>query len=157
MIDALHDPGTQVASARAAVAHREHVPALLAQSGAKILVGIASWTDPSMTAAGVFYPDGITTPEARLRYYAGRFPLVIFSHGAGGSRAAFPDLTAHWAREERYQVSSFGARYGAKSCQICWTTFGSTTRVSPLSGSFSEYSTSLTVPHCGASAPGSKA
>jgi uncharacterized protein YecE (DUF72 family) len=76
VIDALHDPGTQVASARAAVAHREHVPALLAPSGAKILVGIASWTDPSMTAAGVFYPDGITTPEARLRYYAGRFPLV---------------------------------------------------------------------------------
>jgi len=28
---------------------------------------------------------------------ADRFPLVIFSHGAGGSRAAFPDLTAHWA------------------------------------------------------------
>lgn len=25
------------------------------------------------------------------------FPLVIFSHGAGGSRDAFPDLTAHWA------------------------------------------------------------
>ncbi len=25
------------------------------------------------------------------------FPLVIFSHGAGGSRTAFPDLTAHWA------------------------------------------------------------
>lgn len=28
---------------------------------------------------------------------AGRFPLVIFSHGAGGSRAAFADLTTHWA------------------------------------------------------------
>jgi predicted dienelactone hydrolase len=27
----------------------------------------------------------------------GRFPLVLFSHGAGGSRAAFSDLTAHWA------------------------------------------------------------
>jgi len=26
-----------------------------------------------------------------------RFPLVVFSHGAGGSRDAFPDLTAHWA------------------------------------------------------------
>ncbi|HEX2839520.1 MAG TPA: hypothetical protein VHN77_15490 [Phycisphaerales bacterium] len=25
------------------------------------------------------------------------FPLVVFSHGAGGSRDAFPDLTAHWA------------------------------------------------------------
>ena len=26
-----------------------------------------------------------------------KFPLVIFSHGAGGSDSAFPDLTAHWA------------------------------------------------------------
>jgi dienelactone hydrolase len=25
------------------------------------------------------------------------WPLVVFSHGAGGSRAAFPDLTTHWA------------------------------------------------------------
>ena len=41
--------------------------------------------------------------EVRVRYPAvaqdapGRFPLVVFSHGAGGSRDAFPDLTAHWA------------------------------------------------------------
>lgn len=48
----------------------------MAPSGAKILIGIASWTDPSMTAAGVFYPDGVSSPEARLRYYAGRYPLV---------------------------------------------------------------------------------
>ena len=32
----------------------------------------------------------------------------------------------------------FRARYGVKSCQICWSTFGSTTRVSPFSGAFSE-------------------
>ena len=35
-------------------------------------------------------------------------------------------------------------------------TFASTASVSPFSGSFSEYSTSLTVPHGGPSAPGSK-
>jgi predicted dienelactone hydrolase len=41
--------------------------------------------------------------EVRVRYpdvaqgAPGRFPLVVFSHGAGGSRDAFPDLTAHWA------------------------------------------------------------
>lgn len=39
-------------------------------------IGVASWTDPSMTAPGVFYPDGVVKPEARLRYYASRFPLV---------------------------------------------------------------------------------
>jgi predicted dienelactone hydrolase len=41
--------------------------------------------------------------EVRVRYPAvpqdapGRFPLVVFSHGAGGSREAFAELTAHWA------------------------------------------------------------
>jgi uncharacterized protein YecE (DUF72 family) len=29
-----------------------------------------------MTAPGVFYPDGVTKPESRLRFYASRFPLV---------------------------------------------------------------------------------
>lgn len=41
-----------------------------------MLIGVASWTDPSMTAPGVFYPDGARSAEARLRYYATRFPLV---------------------------------------------------------------------------------
>ena len=48
------------------------------------------------------------------------------------------------------------ARYGAKSCQICSMTFESTTRESFFSGSFSEKSSSLTAPHSGRSAPGSK-
>ena len=46
--------------------------------------------------------------------------------------------------------------YGVKSCQTCWMTVGSITFSSPFSGSFSEYSTSLTLPHCGPSAPGLK-
>ena len=44
--------------------------------GCRIYVGAASWTDPTFTARGVFYPDEAKTPEARLRYYASRFPLV---------------------------------------------------------------------------------
>lgn len=39
-------------------------------------VGVASWTDPTFTAKGVFYPDDARTPEKRLRYYASRFPVV---------------------------------------------------------------------------------
>src|SRR5438045_1768353 len=75
-MDALHDPGTATGLARtAAVEHGSIVP-LTASSGARLLVGVASWTDPSMTAPGVFYPDRMTSPEARLRYYATRFPLV---------------------------------------------------------------------------------
>ncbi|MEV4455962.1 DUF72 domain-containing protein [Microbispora sp. NPDC049633] len=41
----------------------------------KILVGTASWTDKSLLASG-WYPAEASTPEKRLGYYAGRFPLV---------------------------------------------------------------------------------
>lgn len=75
MIDAYHDPGTATALARSAAAP-EGVGQLHAASGARIVIGVASWTDPSMTARGVFYPDDVVKPEARLRYYASRFPLV---------------------------------------------------------------------------------
>ncbi|WP_182887328.1 DUF72 domain-containing protein [Microbispora sp. H10885] len=41
----------------------------------KILIGTASWTDKSLLASG-WYPPEASTPETRLGYYAGRFPLV---------------------------------------------------------------------------------
>ncbi|HET9426688.1 MAG TPA: DUF72 domain-containing protein [Gemmatimonadaceae bacterium] len=44
--------------------------------GSRVSVGVASWTDPTFTARGVFYPDDARTPEKRLRYYASRFPVV---------------------------------------------------------------------------------
>ena len=43
---------------------------------ARILVGTASWTDKDLIASKAFYPPGCNTAEARLRYYATRFPLV---------------------------------------------------------------------------------
>jgi uncharacterized protein YecE (DUF72 family) len=43
---------------------------------ANILVGSCSWTDPTLIASGRFYPRGVTSAEARLRYYAERFPIV---------------------------------------------------------------------------------
>src|SRR6185503_11369105 len=36
----------------------------------------AGWTDRTLTARGVFYPDDAKTPEARLRHYASRFSMV---------------------------------------------------------------------------------
>lgn len=72
MIDALHDPGPAAAGRR--VIELPSDP--LAIRGAEVRVGTASWTDKTMTAKGVFYPNGVSTPEARLRYYASRFPLV---------------------------------------------------------------------------------
>jgi uncharacterized protein YecE (DUF72 family) len=45
-------------------------------AGGVIRFGTAGWTDPTLTAPGVFYPDDARTAESRLRYYASRFPLV---------------------------------------------------------------------------------
>ncbi|HEY6593818.1 MAG TPA: DUF72 domain-containing protein [Asanoa sp.] len=41
----------------------------------EIKVGTASWTDKTLLASG-WYPADADTPEKRLAYYAGRFPLV---------------------------------------------------------------------------------
>src|SRR5690606_13898675 len=41
----------------------------------EILVGTASWTDKTLLASG-WYPTEANTAEARLAYYASRFPLV---------------------------------------------------------------------------------
>ena len=41
-----------------------------------ILVGTSSWTDKSLLDSGRFYPPSVSTPEARLRYYASQFPIV---------------------------------------------------------------------------------
>ncbi|SNT59000.1 Uncharacterized conserved protein YecE, DUF72 family [Asanoa hainanensis] len=40
-----------------------------------IKVGTASWTDKTLLESG-WYPPGSDTPEKRLGYYAGKFPLV---------------------------------------------------------------------------------
>jgi uncharacterized protein YecE (DUF72 family) len=46
------------------------------ETTASILVGCASWTDPTLLACGRFYPAEAGTAEARLRYYASRFPIA---------------------------------------------------------------------------------
>jgi len=43
---------------------------------ARILVGSCSWTDPTLVTSGRFYPSGVTSAEARLRYYADQFGIV---------------------------------------------------------------------------------
>jgi uncharacterized protein YecE (DUF72 family) len=42
----------------------------------EILLGTASWADKPLIESGRFYPKEAKTPEARLRYYASKFPLV---------------------------------------------------------------------------------
>ncbi len=41
----------------------------------RIMVGISSWAEPELVRSG-FYPAEVTTPEARLRYYATRLNLA---------------------------------------------------------------------------------
>jgi uncharacterized protein YecE (DUF72 family) len=74
-IDRDHDPGSAVAAQRVRAlgdAAAEPIPT----RASRILVGTASWTDPTMTAAGVFYPTGADNAEERLAYYASAFPVV---------------------------------------------------------------------------------
>ena len=42
----------------------------------QILIGTSSWTDPTLVKDGGFYPPAAKSAEARLKYYASRFPLV---------------------------------------------------------------------------------
>ncbi|MGD0408547.1 MAG: DUF72 domain-containing protein [Candidatus Limnocylindrales bacterium] len=72
----LHDPGSDVAGERALPVERAAIDPLVTRSGATIRIGTASWTDPTMTAPGVFYPRGADGAEERLTYYAGTFPIV---------------------------------------------------------------------------------
>jgi uncharacterized protein YecE (DUF72 family) len=76
VIEARHDPGTAIGAARSGAAEPQRVEVIQTAAGGRIRIGVASWTDPSMTAPGVFYPSGVTKPESRLRYYASHFPLV---------------------------------------------------------------------------------
>ena len=42
---------------------------------ALVKIGISAWTERTLVSSG-FYPPGVRTAEARLRYYASSFPIV---------------------------------------------------------------------------------
>jgi probable DNA metabolism protein len=72
----VHDPGLQVARLRMVNAGAPAARGLSTPGGNRILVGVAGWTDRTLTAGNAFYPHGVESPEDRLRYYAGRYPIV---------------------------------------------------------------------------------
>lgn len=92
MADAGHDPGAELAARRAPA---DLVARAARVGGSVVRVGTAGWTDATLTARGVFYPPGVSTPESRLRYYASRFPMVEADAGF----YAVPDraTTERWA------------------------------------------------------------
>src|SRR2546426_3374415 len=70
-----HDPGVEPARKRSEEAgDAAHTPVQIGEG--KVRFGTASWTDPTMTAPGVFYPRGADSAEERLRFYASQFPVV---------------------------------------------------------------------------------
>src|SRR6476661_5252300 len=79
-LDPANDPGFAAAGERAEQA-LARIPARalgapLAVAGHEVRVGTASWTDPTIVKAGVFYPRGTSSAEDRLRFYASQFSVV---------------------------------------------------------------------------------
>ena len=71
-----HDPGPSRARDRVGALVDAAAQPIAVEGGGLIRIGTASWTDPTMTAAGVFYPSRADTAEERLQYYAAHFPVV---------------------------------------------------------------------------------
>ena len=71
-----HDPGFDAARELVSAAMGAAARPIKIDKSGEVRVGTASWTDPTMVAKGVFYPDGASSAEDRLRYYATQFPVV---------------------------------------------------------------------------------
>jgi uncharacterized protein YecE (DUF72 family) len=76
MTDTVHDPGPDAAARTFDGPTDVAANPLELKGGGTVRIGTASWTDPTMTASGVFYPTGADSAEERLQFYASRFPLV---------------------------------------------------------------------------------
>lgn len=48
----------------------------MASKRGQILVGISSWTEPTLIKEGTFYPKDAKSAEERLKFYASQFPVV---------------------------------------------------------------------------------
>jgi uncharacterized protein YecE (DUF72 family) len=48
----------------------------MAERTGRVMVGISSWTEPTLIKRGNFYPKGVNSAEERLKYYATQFPIV---------------------------------------------------------------------------------
>jgi uncharacterized protein YecE (DUF72 family) len=70
------DPGPESAGERASAVEAPGPAPIRTPNGTLIRFGTASWTDPTLVRAGVFYPRDATSAEARLKYYATRFSMV---------------------------------------------------------------------------------
>lgn len=77
-----------------------------------VVVGTCSWTDKTMVER--WYPKGVNTPEARLRYYAARFDAVeVDSTFYGLPR---PEFAENWVQRTppgfTFHVKAYGLMTG---------------------------------------------
>lgn len=80
-LDPAHDPGFAEADGRADTALARTPSGMIGEplqrsAGHEIRIGTASWTDPTMVRANVFYPRGKSSAEERLRFYSSQFSVV---------------------------------------------------------------------------------
>jgi len=79
-----------------------------------IRIGTCSWAEKSLIESGAFYPAGVTTPEGRLRFYAGHFDTVEVD----SSFYAIPTsrMVSAWAERTPpgflFHVKAYGALTG---------------------------------------------
>src|SRR5207247_8501821 len=55
---------------------RSSAARMTAKKAGQVLVGISSWTEPTLIKRGNFYPKGVKSAEERLKFYATQFPIV---------------------------------------------------------------------------------
>ena len=65
-------PDPELYAEASALAERARLPA----RHENVLLATAGWNYPSVVKSKLFYPKGVTTPEARLKHYAEHFSLV---------------------------------------------------------------------------------
>ena len=79
-----------------------------------IRIGTCSWAEKSLIESGTFYPEGVTTPEQRLRYYADKLDTVEVD----SSFYAIPTrhMVSAWAERTPpgflFHVKAYGALTG---------------------------------------------
>lgn len=70
-----------------------------------ILVGTCSWTDKTLIESGNFYPEDVKTPEARLKFYASKFPICRM----GGDESRCGDDSASWRNHGTWEKKGLKA------------------------------------------------
>lgn len=92
--DKTHDPGVEAARKRTEEGGDAGSRPIKVGKGV-VRFGTASWTDPTMTAPGVFYPKGSDSAEERLRFYASQFAAVEVD--ATYYALPYPRMAEAWA------------------------------------------------------------